>query len=74
MLIDGGEVQAGDKVYSTLEEKEIQKLDILVMSHLHSDHIGGLIKALTYASSEGLTLSNSADSNSEEYKERCQHK
>lgn len=68
MLIDGGEVQAGDKVYRTLEEKGIQKLDILVMSHPHSDHIGGLIKALSYASSEALTLSNVSDSNSEVFR------
>jgi len=69
MLIDGGDVQAGDKVYRTLEEKGIQKLDILVMSHLHEDHIGGLRKALTYASSIGLTLSNSDESDTE-----CFHK
>lgn len=59
MLIDGGDVSAGDKVYSVLEEKGIQHLDILVMSHLHADHIGGLTKALTYASDIDLTISNS---------------
>ena len=48
MLIDGGETTAGDKVYNVLEEKGIQKLDILAVSHLHTDHYGGLIKALTY--------------------------
>lgn len=59
MLIDGGDKLHGDKIYSVLEENEIQHLDILVMSHLHEDHIGGLIKALTYASNIDLTLSNS---------------
>lgn len=59
MLIDGGDKLHGDKVYSVLEEKKIQHLDILVMSHLHEDHIGGLIKALTYASKIDLTISNS---------------
>ena len=59
MLIDGGDKAAGDKVYSVLKEQGIRKLDILVASHLHSDHIGGLIKALTYASDIGLTISNS---------------
>ena len=34
-------------------------MNILVMSHLHEDHIGGLIKALTYASKIDLTISNS---------------
>jgi len=59
MLIDGGDITAGDKLYNVLEEQEIQKLDILAISHLHADHIGGLTKALTYASSIGITISNS---------------
>lgn len=60
MLIDGGNEAAGDKVYNVLEEKGIQHLDILAISHMHSDHIGGLIKALTYASRIDKTLANSA--------------
>lgn len=58
MLIDGGDLTAGDRVYNVLEEKGIQHLDILVMSHLHADHIGGLVKALTYASRIDTTLCN----------------
>jgi len=69
MLIDGGDISAGDKVYGVLEEQGIQKLDILAISHFHSDHIGGLIKALSYASSIGKTISNSADGNTEIFRE-----
>lgn len=58
MLIDGGERSAGDKVYEVLEQKGIQHLDILAISHLHSDHIGGLAKALTYATKIDKTISN----------------
>ena len=59
MLIDAGDKLHGSNVYSVLQEKQIQHLDILAISHLHDDHIGGLIKALTYASQIDLTLSNS---------------
>ena len=68
MLIDGGDVNAGDKVYDILEEKGIQELDILAVSHLHADHIGGLIKALTYASTIDLTISNATYSDKETFR------
>ncbi len=69
MLVDGGDVKAGDKVYRALEERGIQKLDILAISHLHEDHYGGLIKALTYASSIGITICNSSESNAAKFAE-----
>ncbi len=62
MLIDGGDVSAGDKVYSVLKERGIRKLDILVISHLHEDHFGGLTKALTYVEKIGRTISNAKGS------------
>lgn len=68
MLIDGGETTAGDKVYNVLEEKGIQKLDILAVSHLHTDHYGGLVKALTYASKIGVTISNSTYADNETFR------
>ncbi len=68
MLIDGGEITAGDKVYSVLEEKRIQRLDYLVISHLHTDHYGGLIKALSYASKIGKTLSNADYTDNERFR------
>lgn len=68
MLIDGGDTSAGQKVYDVLEGKGIQKLDILAVSHLHADHYGGLTKALTYASSIGVTISNSTYSDKETFR------
>lgn len=65
MLIDGGDTGAGSKVYDFLVEREIQKLDILAISHLHRDHYGGLTKALTYAQSIGMTISNKVRSDSD---------
>ena len=69
MLIDGGDKSASQKVYDVLETRGIQHLDILAISHLHQDHIGGLPKALTYASKIDLVLSNSKDSDKDAFKD-----
>jgi len=69
MLIDGGDTIAGDVVYDVLEEKCVQHLDILAISHLHQDHIGGLPRALSYASNIDLVISNQKESNSAAFKE-----
>ena len=62
MLIDGGDISAGGKVYQVLEDKKVRHLDILAISHLHQDHIGGLTEALSNVSSIDLTISNSDNS------------
>lgn len=70
MLIDGGDVQHKDKVYQTLVEHvgAGRKLSILAMSHPHSDHIGGLEKAITSFSSIGLVLSNTDQNGSDAFR------
>ena len=68
MLIDGGDESAGNKVYRVLEEKGIQHLDFLVISHMHKDHIGGLPKALTYSSKIDKTLANSSYAETETFR------
>lgn len=42
MLIDGGNIGDGPKIIEYLAAQGVQKLDVLVASHPHSDHIGGL--------------------------------
>lgn len=42
MLIDAGENNQGVTVLSYLEDQKIEKLDFLIGTHPHSDHIGGL--------------------------------
>ena len=69
MLIDGGDQSAGDIVYNVLVEKGIQRLDILAVSHLHADHIGGLIKVLTYASAIDKTICNTDTGETEIFRE-----
>lgn len=46
MLIDGGPSQAGDDVAAALETAGVQRITLLVGSHPHEDHIGGLIRVL----------------------------
>ncbi len=43
VLIDGGEASEGNKVISHLRKNKVKKIDVLIATHPHSDHIGGLI-------------------------------
>lgn len=52
MLIDGGNAEDSDLVYSYLERHGAKHLDYMVASHAHEDHIGGLSGALNYATVE----------------------
>lgn len=52
MLIDGGNVEDSNLVYSVLERDSITNLDIVVGTHAHEDHIGGLSGALSYATAD----------------------
>lgn len=42
ILIDGGPPEAGKKVAAYLEERNIEKIDLLIATHPDIDHIGGL--------------------------------
>ena len=46
VLIDGGENDKGDTVVNYLKNQGVEKLDLIVATHPHSDHIGGLIEVL----------------------------
>lgn len=67
MLIDGGPTGAGDDVRNVLMDNNVTKLDYLIISHMHKDHIGGLKKALSYVSMVGKTLSVEGEDDSDEY-------
>ncbi|NLW78789.1 MAG: MBL fold metallo-hydrolase [Ruminococcaceae bacterium] len=45
-LIDGGPPEAGDDLVAYLRLAGVQRLDILVMTHPHADHYGGLQKVV----------------------------
>ena len=42
ILIDAGEVDMGDRVVRDLRKLGVTRIDLLVATHPHSDHIGGL--------------------------------
>ena len=48
ILIDAGEVDQGDRVVSDLEKLGVTRIDLLVATHPHSDHIGGMQKVLAH--------------------------
>ena len=68
MLIDGGPTSAGDTVYQMLEKSRVRHLDILVASHTHADHIGGLAQALRYATDIDLALCNTNQGSTETFR------
>ncbi len=46
ILIDAGEAANGDAVVSYLKKNGIDKIDLLVGTHPHADHIGGLSQVI----------------------------
>ena len=46
MLIDGGEPEYSDLIYAYIKEHSVERLDLIVATHPHVDHIGGLAAAL----------------------------
>lgn len=63
MLIDGGNKGDADLIYSYLTNRGIERLDYLVGSHAHEDHMGGLPGAV-YAAEIGTALCPVTESDS----------
>ncbi len=46
LLIDAGEAKSADYIISYIKDKGYQKIDYVVATHPHADHIGGMSKVL----------------------------
>src|SRR5512142_1036808 len=44
LLIDGGEAQAAPAVLAVLRQRSACPLDLILLTHRHADHLGGLRK------------------------------
>ena len=62
VLIDGGESGNGDMLVEYLLSHGVEKLDLLVATHDHSDHTGGLAKVLeTFSVAETMLFTDPAE-------------
>ena len=46
VLIDTGEAEYADTVVSALKEYGVEQLDLVIATHMHSDHMGGMAEVL----------------------------
>lgn len=60
MLIDGGSRESSQKIYSLLKSRDITHLDLVIASHPHEDHIGGLSAAFQNADVATVLCSSTA--------------
>ena len=56
ILIDAGEKEYGKTVVSFIKEKGIEKLDYVIATHPHSDHIGGMAEVISSVGAEKIIV------------------
>lgn len=68
MLIDGGNKEDSNLIYSYLQKQNITHLDYVVCTHAHEDHVGGLSGALT-AATVGTVMAPVTDYNTSAFRD-----
>ena len=58
VLIDGGLPDAGNRVLNYLESLNVTRIDLMIATHPHEDHVGGLITTLNSSISVDQVLFN----------------
>jgi len=67
ILIDGGLFQAGPTVVAHLQDKGIDDIDVMILTHADTDHVGGLIHVLSSTIPVESVLYNGQDNTSQDY-------
>lgn len=72
MLIDGGDRESSQKIYAALKSRNITHLDLVIASHSHEDHIGGLSAAFQRCTADTV-LSPTASDASQSFQNLCRY-
>lgn len=72
LLIDAGESYAAPEIISFLDELNVEKLDYVIATHPHADHIGGMEEVLEQVEAECFYLPDQ-ESDSETYQNLMEH-
>jgi competence protein ComEC len=67
VLIDGGTEAAGQIVLNYLSKLAVTRIHLMVATHMHSDHIGGLVSVLASVMQVDEILTNGEASNTSTY-------